>query len=56
MLGLAVLASLLVSKFFFYWYFISVWCFLAAWCSLLIVLIVRSDRQHDVSTRAGVAA
>lgn len=48
-LGLLVLASLILSKLVFYEYAISVWCFFAAWCSLLIVLIVRSDRAPAAS-------
>jgi hypothetical protein len=55
-LGLIVVASLVISKIFFYWYFISVWCFFAAWCSILIVLVVRNDRWHNPGERPRATA
>jgi len=40
-IGLLVLASLVLSKIFFYQTFISVWCFFAAIISALVVVVVR---------------
>jgi hypothetical protein len=40
--GALVLASLVLTKIFFYYYFISVWCFFAAIISVGLVLAVRA--------------
>lgn len=45
-IGLILLASLVVSKIFFYQTFISVWCFFAALMSVLVVLIVMRDNHR----------
>ncbi len=56
LLGWTVLASLIISKLFFFAYFISVWCFFAAWCSLVVVLIVRADSRPSANLGVEVAA
>jgi hypothetical protein len=41
LVGVLMLASLVLTKIFFYYYFASVWCFFAAIISVLVILIVR---------------
>jgi hypothetical protein len=43
-LGMLVLVSFIVSKIFYYQYFISVWCFFAALISAMVVAVVRRSR------------
>jgi hypothetical protein len=52
-IGLLVMVTLIVSKIFYYWYFISVWCFFAALCSILIVLVIRGDGANDARMQPG---
>jgi hypothetical protein len=48
-LGFMLLASLLVSKFFYSDYLISVWCFFAAIISILIILIFKRRKNSTVN-------
>jgi len=47
-LGIAILLSVIISRIFFYHYFISVWCFMAAIISVFVYIIIKrmkSDRN-----------
>lgn len=50
-IGVVVLASLIVSKIFYFDYFASVWCFFAALISLLVVLVVRAHVKRGEAVR-----
>ena len=52
--GLVLLASLIVSKLFFYHYFASVWCFFAALISVMLVVVVRTSQPRAATATAGV--
>lgn len=56
LLGLAVLASLIIAKIFFYAAVFSVWCFFAAFISALLVVIVWRDSGAKVPTPTSVPA
>ena len=46
LLAAAMIAALIISYFFFTNYLISVWCFFAAILSLLIILVINSNRKN----------
>jgi len=46
LLAAAMMASLIITYFFFTNYLISVWCFFAAILSLLIILVINSNRKN----------
>lgn len=55
-LGLILLVSLVVSKIFFYQFFISVWCFFAALISALVVLVVRRGSRRSAPREVHASA
>jgi hypothetical protein len=56
LMGLAVLASLIIAKIFFYATVFSVWCFFAALISALVAVIVWRDNRPELPNPASVAA
>ncbi len=44
-LGIAILLSVIISRIFFYHYFISVWCFMAAIISVFVYIIVKEMQK-----------
>ena len=46
-LGIAILISVIVSRIFFYHYFISVWCFVAAIISVFVYIIIKEMHRTD---------
>jgi hypothetical protein len=51
LIGLLLIASLVLTKIFFYYYFASVWCFFAAGISVLVVLAVRTRTAAAIAPR-----
>lgn len=54
LVGLLLLASLIITKIFYFQYFASVWCFFAAIISVLVVAIVRAAAASAVRTSSPV--
>lgn len=46
-LGIAILFSVIISRIFFYHYFISVWCFMAAIISVFVYIIIKAMKETD---------
>lgn len=50
-LGITILISVIISRIFFYQYFISVWCFMAAIISVFIYIIIKEmNRKESLKT------
>ncbi|MBK7566936.1 MAG: hypothetical protein IPI31_03845 [Bacteroidetes bacterium] len=54
-LGIAILISVIISRIFFYHYFISVWCFMAAIISVFVYIIIKEmNRKENLKTEVTV--
>lgn len=50
LLAVAMMGSLIITYFFFTNYLISVWCFFAAILSLLIILVIKSNKKPVIKS------
>lgn len=52
-LGIAIFISVIISRVFYYQYFISVWCFMAAIISVFVYFIIKGMKETNNKTAAG---